>query len=228
MYLTDLANAARKSGLKVVEVDGWRSRGHGDMTVVRTIVAHHTGTSAQAEGNYPSLRVVRDGTERLRGPLAQLGLGRDGTVYVIAAGLCYHAGVVRDRYYGNAYAIGIEAEHPGVGVWPAGQYAAYARLCAALCDHYDLEPGRVLGHKEVCDPPGRKVDPNFDMAAFRSEITDLMEDDMAFTEDDRARLERLEEAEKKRAKRDVEWERREQQTLARIEDALKRLEARQG
>lgn len=54
------------------------------------------------------------------------------------------------------------------------------------------------------------------------------EDDMAFTEDDRARLARLEEAEKKRAKRDVEWERREQQTLARIEDALKRLEARQG
>lgn len=46
------------------------------------------------------------------GPHAQLGLGRDGTFYIIAAGRCNHAGKgnwkgVTD---GNGFFIGIEAE----------------------------------------------------------------------------------------------------------------------
>ena len=168
--LTDLATAARKSGLNVVEVSGWRTRGHGQMGDVRTIVAHHTATSAAAPGNYPSMRIVRDGRSDLPGPLAQLGLGRDGTVYVIAAGLAYHAGKVRDDDYSNAHAIGIEAEHPGVGAWSNRQYDAYVRLCAALAKHYDVPVSRVLGHKEVCAPVGRKSDPNFPMAAFREAV----------------------------------------------------------
>lgn len=170
MTLTDLADAARKSGLNVVELNGWRTRGHGPLAAVRTIVAHHTATSAAVPGNYPSLAIVRDGRSDLAGPLANLGLGRDGTVYVIAAGLAYHAGRVRETEYGNAYSIGIEAEHPGVGVWPNRQYQAYVRLCAALVKHYGLSVGDVLGHKEVCTPVGRKTDPNFPMAQFRAEI----------------------------------------------------------
>jgi hypothetical protein len=170
MMLTDLADAARKSGLPVVEVDGWRKRGHGQLVGVRTIVAHHTATAASAKGDYPSLRVVRDGRSDLAGPLANLGLGRDGTAYVIAAGLAYHAGKVREPDYGNAYSIGIEAEHPGIGVWPNRQYDAYVQLCAALVEHYDLTVGDVLGHKEVCAPVGRKSDPNFPMDLFRAEV----------------------------------------------------------
>lgn len=172
--LTDLADAARKSGLNVVEVAGWRTRGHGPMVDVRTIVVHHTATNAGVPGNYPSMRIVRDGRSDLSGPLAQLGLGRDGTVYVIAAGLSYHAGQVRESDYGNAHAIGVEAEHPGVGVWPNRQYDAYVRLCAALVNHYDLSVGDVLGHKEVCAPAGRKTDPNFPMAPFRAEIATVL------------------------------------------------------
>lgn len=174
MMLTDLADACRKSGLNVVEVAGWRTRGHGQLAAVRTIVAHHTATSAAAPGNYPSMRVVRDGRSDLAGPLANLGLGRDGTVYVIAAGIGYHAGKVRERDYGNAYAIGIEAEHPGVGAWPTVQYNAYARLCAALCKHYGLSSDRVLGHKEVCSPVGRKSDPNFPMNDLRAAVAKAM------------------------------------------------------
>lgn len=170
MMLTDLADAARKSGLPVVEVDGWRKRGHGQLVGVRTIVVHHTATSANAKGDYPSLRIVRDGRSDLAGPLANLGLGRDGTVYVIAAGVAWHAGKVREPDYGNVYSIGIEAEHPGIGVWTNAQYDAYVRLCVALCEHYHLPASRVLGHKEVCAPAGRKTDPNFDMVEFRREI----------------------------------------------------------
>lgn len=169
MWLTDLADVVRAAGLTVVEVDGWRTRGHGPMRGVRGIVCHHTGTSARASGTMPTLRVLRDGYKGLPGPLSQLGLGRDGTVYIIAAGRCYHAGPADSLSYTNSYAIGIEAEHPGGNTtWPPAQRAAYVRLCRALAEHYRTLPPR--GHKEIAVPYGRKTDPNFDMAAFRSEV----------------------------------------------------------
>jgi N-acetyl-anhydromuramyl-L-alanine amidase AmpD len=118
----------------------------------------------------PSLRVVTDGRAGLAGPLCNYGLGRDGTVYVVAAGYGWHAGVVRDQSYANDYAIGIEAEATGLTGWPSIQMDAYAQLCAALCDAFDLSPDRVLGHKEVCAPRGRKSDPNFDMDQFRTRV----------------------------------------------------------
>lgn len=178
-YLTDLADACRKSGLPVVEVDRWETRGHGAMTAVETIACHHTATSRAASGNYPSLGIVRDGRSDLPGPLAQLGLGRDGTVYVIAAGVCYHAGDTFTASQDNWHAIGIEAEHDGISAWPESLVDAYAALCAALCEHYGLTPSRVQGHKEIATPLGRKIDPNFDMAAFRDRVaTTSLEDDM--------------------------------------------------
>lgn len=179
-YLTDLADACRKSGLRVVEVSGWQTRGHGPMSTVETIVAHHTATPKTAPGDYPSLRIVRDGRPGLPGPLAQLGLGRDGTVYVIAAGVSYHAGETWTVAQNNWHAIGIEAEHDGLSAWPADQYAAYARLCKALCQHYRLAPSDVRGHKEVAAPAGRKIDPNFDMGQFRNAVAEATtgDDDM--------------------------------------------------
>lgn len=182
MLLTDLANACRKSGLDVVEVAGWRTRGHGEMTAVETIVCHHTATSKAASGDYPSLAIVRDGRSDLPGPLSQLGLGRSGTVYVIAAGVSWHAGETFTDSQDNWHAIGIEAEADGLSSWPDEQIDAYARLCAALCEHYDLDVTRVQGHKEVAAPKGRKVDPNFDMTAFRQAVASVQEDDMPFTE----------------------------------------------
>lgn len=170
MMLTDLADACRKSGLPVVEVDGWKTRGHGEMFAVNSLVLHHTATSAKALGDYPSLRIVRDGRSDLPGPLSQVGLGRNGTVYVIAAGVCYHAGATFYPRQDNWHAIGIEAEHDGVSPWPTVQHAAYVRLVSALADHYGIPLSNVQGHKEVAKPLGRKVDPNFDMTAFRARV----------------------------------------------------------
>ena len=78
MWLEFLADAARLSGYPVIEVDGWRRRGHGEMRLCEGVVGHHTATPASAKGNYPSLAVVRDGRAGLAGPLSALGLGRDG------------------------------------------------------------------------------------------------------------------------------------------------------
>ena len=173
--LTDLAVAARKSGLRVVEVPGWKTRGRAPMagSAPAGIAVHHTATSARAKGNYPTYNVILKGHGSLPGPLAHLGLGRDGTVYVFAAGRCNHAGKADERAMTNSYSIGIEAEHPGVGPWPKVQYDAYVALCAALTEHYKLPVSKVRGHKEFAVPRGRKNDPNFDMDQFRSHVRAL-------------------------------------------------------
>jgi hypothetical protein len=170
MMLTDLADACRKSGLQVVEEPGWKTRGHGQMTSVKTIVCHHTATSSKAAGDYPSLGIVRDGRPDLDGPLAHLGLTRSGKVRVIAAGVCYHAGATFETRQNNWNAIGIEAEHDGISPWPPELVDAYARLVRALATHYKVPVANVQGHKEVAKPLGRKSDPNFDMKDFRARV----------------------------------------------------------
>ena len=173
MYLTDLADVLRKAGLKVVEVDGWKTRGHGPMKRVTGIVWHHTATPASYPGDYPSLRVVRDGHSKLPGPLCNLGLGRNGTYYVVAAGFGYHAGAVKPQYVDvvdNDTAIGIEAENDGLsGVWPKAQYDAYVAGAAALSAHYGVPVSRNLGHKEIST--AGKIDPHgIDMSKARAAV----------------------------------------------------------
>jgi peptidoglycan hydrolase-like protein with peptidoglycan-binding domain len=168
VYLTGLASVLRAAGLEVVEHDGWETRGHGDLADVRTIVAHHT--AGPRSGDLPSLGTVRDGRPGLDGPLSQLMVARSGVWHVVAAGKCWHAGVVRDASYGNSYSIGIEAEATGTDPWPADQYRAYVDGVRALADHYKVPYSRVLGHKEVCYPSGRKTDPNFSMDDFRAAL----------------------------------------------------------
>lgn len=189
MWLTDLADVIRaNTSLEVIEEPGWKTRGHGPMTSLEAIVLHHTAAPASAykTNPYPSLKTVRDGRnlgrpDELRGPLAQLGLQRDCKVRVIAAGLCYHAGVVRASWMSNGHTLGIEAEHDGVSPWDPDMYAAYVELVAGLERGYRPAHG-ALGHKEVCAPPGRKSDPNFNMDPFRAAVaadTTPKDDDMA-------------------------------------------------
>jgi len=176
LMLRDLADILRDAGLTVIEVDGWKTRGHGGMTSVKGILVHHT--AGPATGDFPSLRIVRDGRTDLPGPLSQLGLGRSGTWYVIAAGRSYHAGkTIDDSLFGNYNAIGIEAEGTGTprdetghAYWPEVQWQSYVRGVQALQAAYDVPTERVLGHKEAAVPLGRKPDPNFSMNEFRTAL----------------------------------------------------------
>lgn len=170
-----LADAARSADLRVVEVDGWRTRGAAAMAA-RGIVCHHTGGPTKTSGT-PSLRIIRDGREGLAGPLSQIYLTSDGTVYVVASGVANHAGKGSWRgLSGNASVIGIEAEHPGVAAvpWPDVQLDAYRRLCAALCRRGGIGPAMVCLHKEWA--PTRKIDPiGFDGPAWRAEVAALVD-----------------------------------------------------
>jgi hypothetical protein len=176
---TDMADILRTAGLKVIELPGWKSRGHGAMGAVSAIICHHTATNASARGNYPTLTTVRDGRSDLPGPLAQLGLGRDGTWYVIAAGISWHAGATQYTWQDNWHAIGVEAEAEGTGDardWPDVQMDSYARGVAALAQAFGVPNSRVLGHKEIAAaqpggrPNGRKIDPSFNMNTFRAAV----------------------------------------------------------
>src|SRR4051794_10090300 len=85
-----LPEVLRLAGLKVSEVPGWRDRGRGDVGRILGVICHHTGTSSR--DNMPTLNTLIRGRSDLPGPLAQLGLARDGTYFVVAAGRANHAG----------------------------------------------------------------------------------------------------------------------------------------
>jgi peptidoglycan hydrolase-like protein with peptidoglycan-binding domain len=166
------------AGLKVALVDGWEDRGRGDVGIIRGVICHHTATN-EKRANMPTLRTLIEGRADLRGPLAQLGLGRDGTYYVIAAGRCNHAGVGfwRGMTNGNANFIGIEAENTGRAndfPWPERQLEAYRRGVAAILRHIGRDAGSCAGHKEYARPVGRKPDPGFDMVAFRASVAAIL------------------------------------------------------
>lgn len=175
-WYTGLARVARKTGFPVVEVPGWQKRGHGGFKGCESIIVHHTATAAP--GNYPSLNVVAYGRAGLKGPLSQYGIGRDGTIYVIAAGYAAHAGrdsQVHPWQARNVYSIGIEGENDGRGeVWGEQQMESYVALVRALCDEFGLPISRVYGHKEIAYTStgrlGRKTDPTFNMDAFRNAV----------------------------------------------------------
>jgi hypothetical protein len=178
IYVPWLADAARLTRYPVVEVAGWRTRGHGGMRVVEGVVAHHTANGPR--GDYPSLNIVRNGRAGLRGPLSAYGLGRSGTIFVIAAGQSWHAGASAwARYIDlNDEFLGIEAESVGTrDDWTPAQRDAYPRLTAAILYYMRRGADRVAGHKEVCRPRGRKIDPAYwDMNAFRSRVAWMLAD----------------------------------------------------
>lgn len=178
MYsLSWLGDVLHLAGLTVIDEPGWQTRGHGDMGEPLGILCHHT--AGAAKGDAPSLSVVRDGRPDLKGPLAHLVLSRSGVFHVVAAGMCWHAGAGtwEGVTAGNSHFIGIEAENTGLATdpWPEVQMDAYARGCAAILKKIGRGPIMCAGHKEYATPPGRKVDPSFDMEAFRTRVQTIME-----------------------------------------------------
>lgn len=183
-----LADVLRAEGLKVIEHDGWRERGHDDFLDIRGVLCHHT-----AGGGTSDWQIVQNGRSDLPGPLAQLVLERDGTFRVIAVGVCWHAG--RGSWPGwptnnaNYHTIGIEAVNNGVGQdWPAVQLDAYKRGSAAILRRVGRNSNDCVGHKEYSSEG--KIDPaNINLGAFRADVQKIIDagpgegvDDMAWTD----------------------------------------------
>jgi N-acetyl-anhydromuramyl-L-alanine amidase AmpD len=146
------------------------------MGTVSGVMCHHT--AGPLSGNMPSLGVITNGRPGLAGPLSQLGLGRDGTYYVVVAGRCSHAGGGNWQGIttGNSSFIGIEAENTGLNndPWPDVQMDAYRRGVAAILQRIGADARMCCGHKEYRLPLGAKSDPSFAMPAFRQQVAAIM------------------------------------------------------
>ncbi len=164
-YLTNLVEVAKRTGYPVVAVSGWKTRGHGPQPDVQGIVCHHTA-------GWNDMHIVRDGRPGLDGPLSQFWLRKDGTIFVVAAGRCWHNAPSTSPLHTNSNSIGIEAENDGRAPWPDVQVDAYLRLCAELCKEFGLTAARVKGHKEV--QPGKPDPHTLNMNTFRTEVARLM------------------------------------------------------
>lgn len=139
-----LATTLRIAGLKVVEIDGWQSRGRpastGEFKPVG-VLNHHTG-AFDRDGDFAddltyAKWLFTQGRSDLPPPLCQLSLSVEGTVYLGAAGRANHAGVAKASGSvasgdGNALYVGIEWMLSGTQSIPAKMYAAGATLNAAL------------------------------------------------------------------------------------------------
>lgn len=182
-----LAEVLHAAHLQLAPLDGWQGRGR-ELTTINGVVLHDTVTSKTTpDANVAKL--LRDGRPDLAGPLAQLGLDRQGRFWLIADGKCNHNGYGE---WGNQ-SLGIEAFNDGKGEpWPIVQLDAWQRGAAAILGHLHLNEGHALGHRET--DPRRKIDPvGIDLDAFRRRVHTLLasqEDDM-YGDPDRARDEKM-------------------------------------
>jgi N-acetylmuramoyl-L-alanine amidase len=148
------------------------SQGSRNGVKVDTIVLHHTASGGTAEdvgvfAQNPANKVS-----------SHYVVGKDGAIVqsVEDEQRAWHAG--KSEFEGrdnvNDFSIGIEIVNWGNGTdpYPDTQYKALAKLVLYLQDKYDIPWERVIGHKDVALPRGRKIDPsaNFDYDKLRAEV----------------------------------------------------------
>ena len=191
--VTWLVDAANATGYPVILVEGWQGRGYSDGYDPQVVVEHHTAGPTDG-GDMPSLNVVTYGRSDLPGPLCNYGLGRSGTIYVVADGKSNNAGTGDWAGHDSNYdTIGIEAENDGSQPWPAAQMDSYDRLAAECIRRLGGDAALVCSHAEWATPAGRKYDPHgFNMDTRRAAVTAIVEgDDMPITEGEMKEIARL-------------------------------------
>lgn len=177
---TWLPEVLKAEGLKVKQLDWAMKDGHGDFGNIWGVLWHHTG----GYGDTPES--LSRGNPNLAGPVCNLFIQPDGTVWIIAIGVAWHAG--SGVYPGipengaNQVTIGIECLHNGRDAWPKAQYEAMVKTGAAITRFLKFDAKRNIAHKEWAgadNPLGinkqGKWDPgNFDMNKFRADIAARM------------------------------------------------------
>lgn len=181
-WLDDLDVALASGGVEYLEVPfssadptgaaSWRTRGRPASTGqwdAAGVLCHHTASPA---GTTPAtdLRVILAGNAEAPGPIAQLYIGRDAVLYLIAAGRANHGG--KGRRPGvdvggcadmNAALVGIEVGNNGTGEpWSDAVTDVYASTVAALCEWYLWPTTAVYLHATTGPPNGgcnSKIDP---------------------------------------------------------------------
>jgi len=174
-----MAQRLRDAGLKVAEVDGWRVRGNnsGGNFYPRGFVVHHTAGAPPSAGRAPSLYICIHGRSDLNGPLCNIYMDYEGTIYTIAAGCANHAGYPDGGSYkgmtGNSTAWGLEIEHPGT--YPLEpERAALAQRAVAAIIKGTCDETMVCYHKEwTRQKPDLATEPS--PSEFRAEVAKILQ-----------------------------------------------------
>lgn len=175
--------AVKRSGVTYVLEPGWDdpSIAASGIWAPAYIIQHHTANGG-APGNAPSLAWVK---HNQYAPIraCHFLIGRDGTVHVVYALKCYHAGKGGPGHWGdgpavqadsmNGRAYGIEVESRGLSTVPSevdgfttAQLAALSRLNAVLLDLLGAKgEGRVINHRTWTT---RKVDTRYSDAFLQA------------------------------------------------------------
>lgn len=187
VWLADVLRA-QKPALKVRELPDWQQFGHGDYKQLWGVMIHHTGNARETAES------IRRGRPDLPGPLSNLHIAPDGTVTVVAGGVCWHAG--RGSYVGiprdmaNWHLIGIECAWPMDTTitpatqnrerWPDEQIIAMRDTVAAILTRLGVGANRVIAHKEWAGAAQGKWDPgNLSPQWFRGEVAKAMRGEFA-------------------------------------------------
>lgn len=164
---------------KLRALPAWKEYGHGDYGSLWGVMIHHTGNARETAES------IQRGRPDLQGPLSNLHIAPDGTVTVVAAGVCWHAGA--GSYPGiptnnaNYHLIGIECAWPAntliskdtewLEKWPDPQIISMRDTVAGILNRLGFSSSRVIAHKEWAGASQGKWDPgNLDMNWFRAEV----------------------------------------------------------
>jgi hypothetical protein len=176
--LTRVAQKLRRQGIVVKATAGWQARARPGSFDPRGVMFHHTA-SKRTSGAAPSLGTVVNGRPDLAGPLCELLVARDGTVFLVAGGRANHAGKGGPwrnvpKHSGNAFIFGVEVENDGKGEpWSQDLLRTCETVFAVLLVDMRRAPVWVVAHKEWA--PGRKKDPaGVDMDRFRRRVAEAM------------------------------------------------------
>lgn len=156
------------------------------------MMEHHTA-SAAGSGDIPSLSVVKYGRADVAGPLCNDLVGRSGLIVLVTDGSANHSGGgnsgALDRFWRCApperpataddhrhisdLTLGREIENNGIGEpYPQAQLDAILRCDELLYEAWGIVcVNRVIGHREWTR---RKIDPTFDMPAYRERLRVLV------------------------------------------------------
>ncbi len=156
-------------------------------TKIDTIIIHHTAPFA-------SLTRVGYFFQNINSRVSSHYIvGKEGLVIqsVDEHDRAWHAGpsAWRGKYNVNDFSIGIEVLNDGDNKDPFTdlQYISLSRLVSYIMKKYDIPLSRVIGHRDIAIPLGRKNDPadNFDWKLFKSKLriqTGLSQNMMGFGE----------------------------------------------
>jgi len=166
IWLTKLAEVARRTGFPVVEVPGWqsRSRSSGGLDTFHGFSEHHTAESPMMDGAQSSNYQCFNASAK---PISNAYVSRVPKIYIHAAGATNTSGAGGPwrkipLNAANSNSFGLEIGNNGTGeVWPVDQQLCVVAFTAEMYLEYGAALGwsidDIFAHFEYA--PTRKIDP---------------------------------------------------------------------